>query len=140
METGDAILFGVVAALAVNSVLFFWPGWDRRRVLFYAVQATNLVVATFLMAVGVPTLDGSLEVFNWVLGGLFIVRILTNNKRYTEALRERRRGRGAAATDKRQALAAALRRGERRGPPGSSLGSAASVPVDSGDSSDSGSP
>lgn len=112
MEAGDAILFAVVAALAANSVLFLWPGWDRRRALFYGVQLINLVVATFLMAVGVPSLEGSLSVFNWVLAGLFIVRILTNNKRYNEALRKRRGTRSAATDEKKAALRAALRRGE----------------------------
>ncbi len=112
MESGDAILFGVVAALAANSVLFLWPGWDRRRALFYGVQLVNLTVATFLMALGVPSLEGSLAIFNWVLAGLFIVRILTNNKRYNDALRKRRGAQSAATEHKKTALAAALRRGE----------------------------
>lgn len=127
MEVGDAILFAVIAALAANSVLFLWPGWDRRRAIFYTVQVVNLLVAIFLMAVGVPSLDGSLEIFNWVIGGLFIVRIVSNNNRYADALRKRGKVEASRLDDKRAAIQAALRRGEQRS--GSEIGSATAVPV-----------
>ena len=112
MNSGDAFLFGVVAALATNHVLLRIPGWERRRALFYGVQLLNLTAGTWVMAMGIPGLDGPLKVFNWVFGLLFIARTVQNNNRYAKALRARRRAQGAATDARKDEIRAALRRGE----------------------------
>ncbi len=110
METGDWILLTVVLTLAANQVLVRLPGWERRPSMFWAVQGVNLLVATYVMAIGIPGLDGPVRIFNWVIGLLFIIRTVQNNIAWGEARREAqekaRRGAGADRARIRDALRA----------------------------------
>jgi hypothetical protein len=112
MQPGDAILLAVVGVLAANHVLVRVPGWERRPVLFWGAQALNLAASIYVMAAGIPGLDGSLRIFNWVFGLLFIVRIVQNNQRYSDARREARRADAQSDSARKERIRAALRAGE----------------------------
>ncbi len=110
MTLGDWIFFGIVATLAVNHLLVRIPGWERRTLLFLAVQALNVGCASWVLAVGMPGFEGQLAVVSWVVGLLFIVRAVQNNSRWSKA-------RTAAASEdpmeaRKAEIRAALERGE----------------------------
>ena len=82
MTYSDALLFGMVAIMAINYVATRWPNWEDRPVIFWLAQLANLAAATFLFYEGIPEFKGDLAVVNILLGALFIFHILQNNRRY----------------------------------------------------------
>ncbi len=108
----EAVLYGVVVLLALNHVLLRWPGFYRRRALFWSVQFLNLAAAVTIMVVGVPGLPGALSVFRWILGLLLLFKVVQHNNRLVERARAERDE--AEAEARRQAVRAALRRGRAR--------------------------
>lgn len=117
MQPGDAILLAVVGVLAANHVVVRVPGWERRPILFWGAQALNLIAAIYVMAAGIPGLDGPLRIFNWVFGLLFVVRIVQNNQRYGDARREASRAHSDGDEERKERIRAALRAGEGHGDP-----------------------
>ena len=110
MTFADWVFFAVVAVLATNHVLVRLPGWERRTLVFWSVQALNIACASWMLAVGLPGFDGNLAVFNWVVGLLFIIRAVQNNGRWSEA---RQSNRSAGEDDDARArIRAALRAGD----------------------------
>lgn len=114
VEPGDAVLFGVVAALGVNHVLLRIPGLEGRTVPFAIAQALNLGAIVLLGTLGVPGFTGGMKVMNFVLAGLFVLHAIQNTNRWAAARAE---ARGAADEAKRARIAAALQRGEPPPPP-----------------------
>lgn len=110
MTFADAVFFAVVATLGVNHVLVRLPGWERRAVVFWLVQAMNVGCASWMLAVGLPGFDGNLSVVNYVVGLLFLVRAVQNNGRWSKA---RRAAQGPSEEDAQRAqIRAALQAGE----------------------------
>ena len=107
LNSGDVVLFSAVVLLASNHVVVRIPGWDRFRLPFWILQACNLAAAIWLMVVGIPGVEGNLRVFNWVIGLLLVFRIIVNNNRLVNAIRQRRED--AQDADKREAIRAAIR-------------------------------
>ena len=90
MTYSDALLFGMVAVMAINYVATRWPGWEDRPIVFWLAQLANLTAATFLFYEGIPEFKGDLAVVNILLGALFIFHILQNNSRYQKVIQSRR--------------------------------------------------
>ena len=90
MTFSDALLFGMVAVMAINYVATRWPNWEDRPLVFWIAQLANLAAATFLFYEGIPEFQGELAVVNILLGALFIFHILQNNRRYQKVLQSRR--------------------------------------------------
>jgi hypothetical protein len=112
MTPGDTILFTVVALLGLNHLVTRIPEWVIRPYLFWPLQLLNLGAATFMMASGIPEFQGWGEVVNWILGLLFIVHILQNNKRLVKAKLAGNRIPTEEASAKRARIVAALHAGE----------------------------
>lgn len=112
LDLGTTILLGAFALMALNRGLLMLPGWDRRPVLFWAVQVANLAACVFMIVHGVPELQGLARYANWVIGLLFAWHIVQNNTRWSAA-RRARAGQDQAA-QRREQVAAALRRGEEQ--------------------------
>jgi hypothetical protein len=115
MTLADWVFFAVVATLATNHVLVRLPGWERRTLLFWLVQAMNVACASWLFAEGLPDFDGNLSVVNWVVGLIFLVRAVQNNGRWTEARRASRTR--VPEDDAKAQIRAALQAGEEEEPP-----------------------
>lgn len=112
MEPGDAILLAVVGVLASNQLVARLPGWAGLAPVFWVMQAFNVGAAIYVMALGIPGLDGNLKIFNWVFGLLFIVRIVQNNQRYGAARRDARKGSATDERARKERIRAALQAGE----------------------------
>jgi hypothetical protein len=110
MTFADWVFFAVMATLATNSVLVRLPNWEQRNLLFWSVQLLNIACASWVLAVGLPGFKGNLEVVNWVIGLLFLVRTVQNNGQWNKARRARLRG--AEDDDTKAKIRAALRAGE----------------------------
>ena len=111
VTTDDLILFAVVGGLSVNYALLRLPRWETRRALFWATQALILAAACFLLAWGIPGLQGDLQFANWMLGLLFLFHIVTNNNRLQAAQRASRDQLATQDDDRRAHIRQALRRG-----------------------------
>ncbi|MBM75045.1 MAG: hypothetical protein CMK59_06575 [Proteobacteria bacterium] len=90
MTFSDALLFGMVAVMAINYVATRWPNWENRPVVFWLAQLANLTAATYLFYEGIPEFQGELAVVNVLIGALFIFHILQNNRRYQRVIQDRR--------------------------------------------------
>ena len=114
MTPGDWLFFAVVAALGTNHVILRLPGWEQRPLLFWLVQGLNLGAAVFLLTAGLPGFDGDLQVVNYVIALLFVIRTVQNNNRWGK-----RAARRAESTDasRRDAISAALKRGSQEHTP-----------------------
>ena len=112
MDTGDAVLLGLVAVLAANHVVVRLPGWERRGWIFWLIQIANLASTVYLVGVGIPGLTGDIRIFNYVLALLFTFRTVQNNRRWGDARRNHRAGGATAAAAKRASIEAALRAGD----------------------------
>ena len=110
MTLADWVFFAVVATLAINHLLVRLPGWERRTLLFWLVQAMNVACASWLFTVGLPDFEGNLSVVNWVVGLIFLVRAVQNNGRWSEARRAARTGQ--PEDDTKAQIRAALQAGE----------------------------
>ena len=112
MSPSDFALFAVVILLALNHPLprltrvFDWPP------VFWGLQLLNLVALTMLFAIGIPDLVDQIQIFNYVIGLLFIVHILKNNRNYTQHHRDKDHDARAANNDKQAQILAALRASE----------------------------
>jgi len=110
MTLADWVFFAVVATLATNHVLVRLPGWERRTLLFWLVQAMNVGCASWVLAYGLPGFTGNLEVVNWVVGLIFLVRAVQNNGRWTKARRALKEG--GSDDEEKARIRAALQAGE----------------------------
>ncbi len=114
MSPSDLALFAVVILLALNHTLtrmtrvFEWPP------VFWGLQLLNLLALTLLFAIGIPDLVDQIEIFNYVIGLLFIVHILKNNRGYTQYHRERKQKAQASTNSKQAQILAALQAGETK--------------------------
>ena len=111
MTVGDAILFAVVAILGLNHVVNRIPEWVVRPYFFWPLQLLNLSAATFMMASGIPEFQGWGEVVNWILGLLFVVHIIQNNRRLVKIKGQANLASDDEAARKRAQIAAALHAG-----------------------------
>ena len=91
MTISDYLLFGAAAMLGANHVIIKMPNWHKGH-LFWPLQFVNLVLMTLLMAFGIPEVNTTVPVMNWVLGGLFGFHIVKNNTQLNRHRTERNNG------------------------------------------------
>ena len=71
-------LVGIVVVLALNYALVRIPGWERRGVAYWFVQATNAAAAAWLVVVGIPDLQ---RIADFFLALLFLYHGIQNELR-----------------------------------------------------------
>ena len=108
MDLSTALICAVAALLGFNNLLFKIPGWERKRVFFWLLQAVNIATIIGLMAVGIPGFAGATHAINWVLGLLLVMHVVTNNGKLVAALRANDDESDAATAEKREQIKAAL--------------------------------
>lgn len=111
MDLSTATLFGVVLLLGFNRAAFLNERIFERPRLFWGVQLTNLAGACYMVLVGVPGFTGSMRVVNTMMGGLLVLHIVVNNRRYAAWIRARAAQVDTADEERRAALAARLAAG-----------------------------
>jgi hypothetical protein len=74
----NVILVALVVVLALNYVLVRIPGWEQRRLPYWAVQTVDVAMVVYLVAVGVPDLQ---RVADWFLALLFVYHAVQNELR-----------------------------------------------------------
>ena len=92
MTENDAILFSVVAILAINIFVARSKGWQGRLWLFLAMQLINLGAGSFMIINGIPEFKEDLEIVNIMIGLLFFYHVIQNNgrwQRYRKSLQDR---------------------------------------------------
>lgn len=112
MTQDDALLFGVLAWLAVHHPVLGLPVFAARAAPLILVQLINLVVITGLLTTGLPGLDGQLKVFNWIVALLLVLHSWQNTARFQRQRAARRATQDEAEGARRRAIAAALAAGE----------------------------
>ncbi len=104
-----AVVLGVVAAMAANQLVMRVAGLKARRGVFWALQGMNLLVGSVVVIYGLPGLP---RVVAWFVALLFFFRTVVNNNNRLAWLEEQQREAHDADGAKREALRAALARGE----------------------------
>ena len=116
LTLGDVMLFVVVASLASNHVVVRITDWALRPYIFWPLQLANLSAIVFLVGWGVPGLDGTIAVFNYVLALLFVMRSVQNNRQWGEARRQQRKASAQQSDEEWARVLQALRSGEDKPP------------------------
>ncbi len=111
MDTSTMALLGVVALLAANQLLMRMAGLRGIPVVFWGLQLVNLLTGIGVLVFGLPGLQG-VPAFKWLLGLYLLFRVVQNNWMRSEFLREQKKERGASASERKEAIEAALRKGE----------------------------
>ena len=71
-------LVGIVVVFALNQALVRIPGWERRGVAYWFVQATNSAAAAWLVVLGIPDLP---RIADFLLALLFVYHGIQNELR-----------------------------------------------------------
>ena len=109
MDLATSAFLGLVAVMAVNQLVMRIGGLKSRPAIFYSMQLLNLVTGSAVIWFGMPGFT-DLPIVGWMIGLLFLLRIVQNNAARVEYLRERKADDGAE--ERREQIRNALRRGE----------------------------
>jgi hypothetical protein len=74
----DWILVAILVVVTLNYALVRIPGWEKRGVPYWAVQAVNVGLAAYLVVVGIPELPRIADGF---LALLFVYYVIQNEMR-----------------------------------------------------------
>ena len=88
MTPSDAMLFGLVALMALNHSATRLAGWEKRLWLFWGAQLLNICAGSVVLVYGIPEFRGGLQAVNWLLGLLFFYHLIVNNRRFQKMHRE----------------------------------------------------
>jgi len=78
----------VVGVMAVNQLVMRVGGLYARAMIFYGLQAVNVIMGTGLILWGLPGFE-QWPVVSWIIGLLFFFRTVQNNNLRARWLRER---------------------------------------------------
>ena len=87
MTFGDWLFFGVIIVLVVNVFVARLPGWEKRRKLFWLIQALNITFGSLVIYFELPDLP---TIVNFVIGLLFFFHVLQNNMRLQKWIHKRK--------------------------------------------------
>jgi uncharacterized membrane protein len=107
MDQATWILFGVVGVMAVNQLVMRVIALRAHPIMFWSMQAINLVVGGLVIWFGLPGFE-VWPVVSYVIGLLFFLRTAQNTQIRTQWLRQQRKDAAAEQRESlRQSLAAA---------------------------------
>ncbi|MEC7987783.1 MAG: hypothetical protein VX278_21625 [Myxococcota bacterium] len=91
MSETDISFFAMVALIAINQFLIRTKYWQKQMWIFWVTQLLNSALGSWALFIGLPGLNESLSVINWIIGLLFFYHIARNQVLLQRFLRESRK-------------------------------------------------
>ena len=104
MDQDTSILLGYAFLVVLNRAIFVGGFAVLFRPAFYILQLLNIAACSFFLAWGIPAFTENMQVVNYMLGGILLLRTVTNNQRYAKLLRASKSKDDEARLAQRQAV------------------------------------
>ncbi len=85
------LLVAMLVILGLNQILIRFSLYAKLPIVFYLVQAMNIVVVLGVIIVGVPGLSGSAKLANWIIALVVSLHFVQNIHARMSALADARR-------------------------------------------------